>query len=291
MNKLKTAIAFLLVSLLLCGCADQYRKENNDEETGETRIAATSVAVCEILDKLEVDSVVGIPSTQSYKIPERYSDARIIGSPMAPDMEIVKSLSPTVVLTPNSLEGELKPKYDGAGLESYFLDLKSVDGMYSSILELGKMFDCEDKARALYEEYEDFKENLKKPEGEAPTVLILMGLPGSYVVATESSYAGSLVKLAGGINVYGDGEGKDFLNVNPEDMLKKDPDIILRTSHALPEQVKVMFAEEFSQNDIWKHFEAVKEGKVYDLSNVNFGMSANFNYPTAIEELKPILGV
>ena len=29
-----------------------------------------------------------------------------------------------------------------------------------------------------------------------------MGLPGSYVVATDKSYVGSLVELAGGDNVY-----------------------------------------------------------------------------------------
>ena len=31
---------------------------------------------------------------------------------------------------------------------------------------------------------------------------ILMGLPGSYIIATENSYVGSLVELAGGENVY-----------------------------------------------------------------------------------------
>ena len=116
-----------------------------------------------------------------------------------------------------------------------------------------------------------------------------MGLPGSYVVATESSYVGSLVKLAGGENVYGDGDGTDFLNVNPEDMLEKDPDIILRTSHAMPEQVKEMFAEEFSTNEMWQHFTAVSEGRVYDLDNEKFGMSANFRYQEAIESLEPLL--
>lgn len=289
MKKLKAAAVFLLTALLLCGCVDQYQGEKKGEISGDTRIVATSVATCEILDKLEIEDVVGVPSTQSYTIPQRYENAQIIGSPMAPDMETVKSLSPTVVLTPNSLEGELKPKYESAGLESYFLDLKSVEGMYNSILELGKMFDRQQRAQALYEEFEKFSERLTKNAKDAPKVLVLMGLPGSYVVATESSYAGSLVKLAGGINVYGDGGGQDFLNVNPEDMLQKNPDIILRTSHALPQQVKAMFADEFEKNDIWKHFEAVKEGRVYDLSNENFGMSANFNYPKAIEELNPIL--
>ena len=57
----------------------------------------------------------------------------------------------------------------------------------------------------------------------------------------------------------------------------------------MPDVVKEMFAEEFSTNDIWKHFRAVEEGKVYDLSYDNFGMSAKFNWPDALEELEPFL--
>ena len=116
-----------------------------------------------------------------------------------------------------------------------------------------------------------------------------MGLPGSYIVATDNSYVGSLVKLAGGTNVYGDGGGEEFLNANTEDMQTKDPDIILRAAHALPEEVKQMFADEFEQNDIWKHFRAVQNAKVYDLNSSLFNMSANFKYPQALEELEPML--
>ena len=46
---------------------------------------------------------------------------------MAPDMEIIKSLKPDIVLSPNSLEGELKSQYENIGVESYFLDLKSTE--------------------------------------------------------------------------------------------------------------------------------------------------------------------
>ena len=72
-------------------------------------------------------------------------------------------------------------------------------------------------------------------------------------------------------------------------MVGKAPDIILRTSHALPEQVKKMFAEEFATNDIWKHFEAVQNARVYDLDNEKFGMSANFQYEEALKELETFL--
>lgn len=72
-------------------------------------------------------------------------------------------------------------------------------------------------------------------------------------------------------------------------MQQKDPDIILRAAHALPDQVKEMFAEEFETNDIWKHFRAVHEGKVYDLDSSLFNMSANFSYSDALKELQPML--
>ena len=304
MKKIRAAIAGVLLAVLfLTGCVDQSNPTQNTAvseageavqmETEETqeRIVATSVATCEILDALEIDDVVGVPHSDSYTLPERYENATSVGSPMAPDMETVASLSPTIILSPDSLQGELESQYDNIGVDSYFLNLKSTEGMYQSILELGERFGKEEQAQKLYEDYQDYLNEYTQnhSEQEAPTVLILMGLPGSYVVATESSYVGSLVKLAGGVNVYGDGDGTDFINVNPEDMLEKDPDIILRTSHAMPEQVKEMFAEEFSTNEMWQHFRAVSEGRVYDLDNEKFGMSANFRYKEAIEELEPLL--
>ena len=118
--------------------------------------------------------------------------------------------------------------------------------------------------------------------------MILMGLPGSYIIATENSYVGSLVEMAGGDNVYA-GTGEEFLTINTENMKTKKPDIILRCAHALPDSVKEMFSKEFAENDIWKHFEAVQNGRVYDLSYDNFGMSAKFNYPDALNEIQPLL--
>lgn len=115
-----------------------------------------------------------------------------------------------------------------------------------------------------------------------------MGLPGSYIIATENSYVGSLVELAGGENVYA-GSDQEFLTVNTEDMETKKPDVILRAAHALPDQVVEMFREDFKTNDIWKHFDAVQNGRVYDLTYEYFGMSANFSYPEALEELQLML--
>ena len=279
-----------MLALSATGCVNQHPEQNTDDGSDQVRIVATSPAAVDICDKLELD-LVGVCSSTLSTIPERYQDVTTVGTAMSPDLEILKSLNPDYVISPNSLQSDLQPKYASIGVSSLFLNLRSVEGMYASIEGLGEKFDREEQARALVEEYQQFIEEYRSQnEGkESPTVLVLMGLPGSYIVATESSYVGNLVKLAGGVNVYGDGDGQEFLTANTEDMKTKEPDIILRAAHALPEDVVEMFQDEFETNDIWKHFEAVQEGRVYDLPYDLFGMSAKFNYPDALEELQPLL--
>ncbi|HCJ40125.1 MAG TPA: heme ABC transporter substrate-binding protein IsdE [Ruminococcus sp.] len=278
----------------LAGCVDQHPEESRSADSTaaaeNVRLIATSPAAADICDKLELD-LVGVCKSNISTIPSRYDNATQVGMAMSPDVEIVKSLDPDWVISPSTLQGDLQPKYAGIGVRSIFLNLKSVEGMYQSIDDLGLMFGKEEQAKKLTEEYNRFiTEYRGKNDGrKSPKVLVLMGLPGSYIIATESSYVGSLVKLAGGENVYGDGDGKEFLNVNTEDMKLKEPDVILRCAHALPEDVVEMFNEEFRTNDIWKHFDAVANGRVYDLSYEYFGMSANFSYPQALEELQPLL--
>mgnify|MGYP000244044627 CR=1 FL=1 len=72
-------------------------------------------------------------------------------------------------------------------------------------------------------------------------------------------------------------------------MLKQNPDIILRTSHAMPKQVMEYFQQEFSNNQTWQQFDAVKNNKVYDLNNEYFGMSANLQAADALWQLVTIL--
>ncbi len=292
--KAKHIIALLLsvaAFFSLVGCVNQHPESSDakTEASAEARLVATSPAVAQICSRLNLD-LVGVCNT-SGTLPEKYNDVTKVGMAMSPDLETIKSLNPDYILSPSSLESDLQPKYASIGVKSLFLNLKSVDGMYASIEGLGERFDRKDEAEEMLNEFKTFMDKYKdkNKDKESPKVLVLMGLPGSYIVATDNSYVGSLVKLAGGTNVYGDGDGEEFLTANTEDMQTKDPDIILRTAHALPEQVKEMFAEEFETNDVWKHFRAVRDGKVYDLDSSLFNMSANFSYSDALEALQPLL--
>lgn len=283
MNRIKKILAILLASLLLTSCVSQ--KSGKKANNGELRIAATSMATVYIMEKLNVD-LVAVPNSEIDPMPERYKDVPKVGMAMTPDIEKLKQINPDYVFSPVSLISDLLPKYKAADLDYGFLNLNNTDGMYKSIEDLGKLLNRKKEAKELIDDYKKFIDDYKEKHKDknAPRVLILMGLPGSYVVATENSYAGSLVKLAGAENVY-EGTNQQFITINTEDMLKKDPDIILRTAHALPDDVMEMFKKDFAENDIWKHFRAVKEGKVYDLDYKKFGMSAKFNYKEALNDL------
>ncbi|MBS6524752.1 MULTISPECIES: heme ABC transporter substrate-binding protein IsdE [Aedoeadaptatus] len=279
------SIAFILV--LLTGCVNQKEKQQKRIDGDHARIITTSAACADIMDKLDVD-LVAIAESQLQPPPERYKNLPTIGMAMSPDMEKISSMNPDYVFSPASLMPDLLPKYQAAGIHFGFVNLSNVPGMYRSIEDLGRLLNREKEAEVLVKDYEDFMKDFKsRNKGPAPRVLILMGLPGSYVVATDKSYVGSLVKLAGGENVYPD-EDQQFLTVNTEDMLEKDPDIILRTAHAMPEKVHEMFQDEFKTNDVWKHFRAVKEDKVFDLNTKLFGMSANFSYKEALGDLEKV---
>ncbi|AFQ18632.1 heme ABC transporter substrate-binding protein IsdE [Bacillus thuringiensis] len=289
MKKIVSVLMAIILLMSIAGCSSP-KKETAKQVKSESkeRVVATTVAVTEIMDALEVD-LVGVP-TSSKTLPKRYKGLPEVGNPMSPDMEKVKSLKPSEVLSVTTLEYELKPVFDGVGMKANFLDLTSLKNMQSSISDLGKKYGREKQAEAVVTKLDKKVASIQKEvKGKKePTVLILLGVPGSYLVATEHSYIGDLVKQLGGKNIV-QGEQVEYLASNTEYLKKADPDIILRAAHGMPDEVVKMFDKEFKTNDIWKHFAAVKNNRVYDLEERLFGTTGNLAAIEALDELKKMM--
>ncbi|EJS72867.1 heme ABC transporter substrate-binding protein IsdE [Bacillus cereus] len=289
MKKIASVLMAIILLVSIAGCSSP-KKETAKQVKSESkeRIVATTVAVTEIMDVLEVD-LVGVP-TSSKTLPKRYKGLPEVGNPMSPDMEKVKSLKPSEVLSVTTLEYELKPVFDGVGMKANFLDLTSLKNMKNSISDLGKKYGREKQAEEVVTKLDKKVTSIQKEvKGKKePTVLILLGVPGSYLVATEHSYIGDLVKQLGGKNIV-QGEQVEYLASNTEYLKKADPDIILRAAHGMPDEVVKMFDKEFKTNDIWKHFAAVKNNRVYDLEERLFGTTGNLAAIEALDELKKMM--
>lgn len=287
----RTAMLSAALLLVITGCASGNGPATDsgvaDDMTGD-RIVATTVALTEIMDALEID-LVGIPS--SYKdLPERYREATEVGNPMSPDMEILLSLKPTEILSVTTLEYDLQEMFAARNIDVTYVNLESIAAMHEEIRTLGEKYDRTAQAEAIIKQFEDKVAQIEQRAAgrERPTVLILLGIPGSYLVATEHSYIGDLVKRSGGINVIS-GESVEYIASNTEYLQQANPDVILRAAHGMPDEVVKMFDEQFRTNDIWQHFNAVKNGRVYDLEETLFGTTANLGAAEALDVLQPML--
>lgn len=293
------------ITCILCcaGCASSTKNAPKEEEAkveeskseelklNEVSLVSTSTAICEILDLLDYDNVVGIPET-SGTIPKRYEGIATVGQPMGPDLEIIKSLQPDLVLSPISLQDSLKEQYDAAGISAEFLNLSSVQGMYDSIDRLGILLGREAEAESLREDYETYLEEYTSSSVEESECMVLMCFPsGYYLIATEKSYVGNLVELAGGNNVYSNyqGDQNGFISINPEDMIKRNPDKIFVFAHYGEKEAFEQMKKKFETDETWKFYDAVQDGEVYYLSSELFGMSATMDWKDSLEALKPML--
>ncbi|MGG5739231.1 MULTISPECIES: heme ABC transporter substrate-binding protein IsdE [Bacillus cereus group] len=288
-KKITSVLMAIILLMSIAGCSSPKKETAKQVKSdSKERIVATTVAVTEIMDALEVE-LVGVP-TSSKTLPKRYKGLPEVGNPMSPDMEKVKSLKPSEVLSVTTLKYELKPVFDGVGMKANFLDLTSLKNMQNSISDLGKKYGREKQAEEVVTKLDKKVASIQREvKGKKePTVLILLGVPGSYLVATEHSYIGDLVKQLGGKNIV-QGEQVEYLASNTEYLKKADPDIILRAAHGMPDEVVKMFDKEFKTNDIWKHFAAVKNNRVYDLEERLFGTTGNLAAIEALDELKKMM--
>lgn len=292
MKKYLVLIMAVIVSVgAFIGCTknEEMVEENKEEVIQTHRVVATSVAVVEILDALGVE-VIGVP-TSSYDLPESVVNATKVGNPMSPDMEIIKSLSPTIVVGTDTLGNDYMDLFNSNNIEATFLNLDSLDGLKEGILNLAQKFNKESKGEELLKSIEEKEKALKEKAllKEEKKILIAFAAPGGVaMLATEESYIGNLVSIVGGKNITDD-TSAPFISYNKEALSQLNPDMVLVMTHALPEQTKAEFSEMIKTDAGWKNIEAVKNGKVIYLDSSKFGMSANLKIMDALEELSGII--
>lgn len=83
---------------------------------------------------------------------------------MNPDMEIIKSLNPTVVVSVDTLGEDYKKTFTQNNIPSEFVNLTNVDGLKETIKTLGERFDKNDKANEILKELEDKEASLDNKE-------------------------------------------------------------------------------------------------------------------------------
>ncbi|MGE8034272.1 MULTISPECIES: ABC transporter substrate-binding protein [unclassified Lysinibacillus] len=312
---------FLALSLTLVGCSQQEKeadKEIQKEETSQSqevseatqkgkfedgvneeafqkalasfpatvpeKIVTTSVPLTEMLHILDI-TPVGVP-TSTNPIPVDFDAITRIGSPMAPDLEVISSLQTDLIIGASSLQSSLDQALQGMNLPTAYLPTDSYDDLKLSFKVLGTYFGKEEKMNELLQNIVAKEKELEtKAQGkELPSVMLVIGTSDSFMVMNEKSYLGSLVERLGADNI-----AKSVLKakstysaMNLEDIVVADPDIIFVLASGDHGANEDKFKEEIEKNSAWKQLSAYKNDKIHMLDYSTFGVTSISNVETAL---------
>lgn len=196
-------------------------------------------------------------------------------SVFAPDKETVTLLDPDMIFSWGSIFSEKKlgdvAAWNEKGVATYMNSNtrpgghpRTLENEYTDILNMGKIFNVEEKAEALVNEMKDEVANtLAAVEGqETVRIAVLEPLGGKITNYGASSLAGDMVVQLGGELVKPEGN-----EMSKEDLLACDPDVIFVVYMAYagddPETVKADQLAVIQEDPALASLSAVKNGRVH----------------------------
>lgn len=115
------------------------------------------------------------------------------------------------------------------GMTVYVNSAATLEEQYQEILDIGKIFGIEDRAEAFVEDQKTriaaVQEKIK--DQEPVNVLVYDSGNDGVFTCSGTNFESLLVGLAGGNNLFADLDEKQWVTVSYEEVLARDPDIIL----------------------------------------------------------------
>ncbi len=120
------------------------------------------------------------------------------------------------------------------GINTYVNAATTLEELYKEIEDIGKIFGVEENATAFINDQQtriaavnEIVEAEVSKNGEPLQVLVYDSGNDGVFTATGSNFESLLISLAGGENIFGDITDKQWTTVSFEEVIKRDPDIIL----------------------------------------------------------------
>ena len=195
-----------------------------------------------------------------------------------PSLETVTMLDPDMIFSWGSYFGEktLGSAADWVekGVNTYINSNTKGDGSnrileneYTDILNMGIIFDVQDKAEAIVNDMKDtISSVLAQTETieERPRVMVLEFLGDSITNYGTSSLGGDMVQQLGGVLV-----NDEYTSIGQEDVITANPDVIfivyMPYSGDDPATVEQENMSKLLDNEVYQSLDAIKNGRVYPI--------------------------
>jgi len=152
-----------------------------------------------------------------------------IGSFDAPNMEVIASLEPGLILATGGVQGETIGTLRNLGYKVLVLNPSNIEGVLGNIELVGNATGKNAEAAALINDIEGRIEAVvnKVAAAEKPKVYYEVWYdPTSLWTAGLAAWQNELIEKAGGTNIFAD-QALDYFQSSAEAVIERDPDIIL----------------------------------------------------------------
>ncbi|HAA89408.1 MAG: Periplasmic binding protein [Thermoanaerobacterales bacterium 50_218] len=321
------ALIFILLASLSFSCAQGEEKEASSKIITITDAAGRVVEIPSPLNRViaigpgahvamkaigvNPDKIVGIPqmiSEEKILFPELFNKPIVTARRWWElNFEKIIELKPQVVIVDvKTTKPEVEDKLEGMGIKVVRLDFHEPETMESNVKILGKMFGREQQAEEFAKFWSSELMAIQKKiqhlgDNEKVRLYLEDWRGGPYHASTEDSSYGQLAKMVGAVNIAHGYVGGSIAELSAEYIIKENPQVIVKISReggfGNTDQVPLKEArEEIMEREGFRMIEAVKEGRVYVISNDVFGGAfknigacylAKVFYPELFKELDP----
>ena len=175
-------------------------------------------------------------------------------------------------------------------IPSIVVDMKNYEEVKNEVRIFSQVTGEKEKGEALIKGMDEkIKAIVDRLPKEKRRVAILHSTAQGLSVQLETSIAGSTAKMLGFENV---ASGMKALENNPdsapysiETLVEQNPEILFVTSMGKIDEVKRGMDNTIALNPAWQTIPAIKNGKMYYLSQERFLLSPGIDFPAAVEEM------
>lgn len=228
---------------------------------------------------------VGVP-TSTNPIPTDFDSVTRVGSPMAPDLEVISNLQTELIIGAGSLQESLDKALEGMNLTTAYLPTDSYEDLKLSFKVLGTYFGKEKEMNEIMQKIVAREQQLEKQAvgKELPSIMLVIGTADSFMVMNDKSYLGSLVERLGADNIATSILKTDstYSTLNLEEIVVADPDMIFVLASGDHGANEDKFKQEITKNSAWTQLSAYKNDKIHLLDYSVFGVTSIANVDTAL---------
>ena len=169
----------------------------------------------------------------------------------------------------------------------YSMDPHNMKEIIKSVLKLGEILECKEKAKEIVDLLEKRIENIRKTKSnKIPKVLAIEWIEPFF---TAGHWVPEMIEIAGGINMISKtGEHSRRLDIN--EIVKSNPEIIILMPCGFDTQRTVTEYKKFLKNkEKWKELEAVKNNQIFAVDANSFFSKPSIRTVEGIEILAKII--